>query len=87
MQLSAQQSNIVQFVDDIFTSFEIIAEQKGINYTFNASLQNLFIWFDAEKLERVIVITSYSIHYTKLYDPGLTFSPSLLVTHKLFSPA
>ena len=34
--------------------------------------------FDPVQTTKTSVITSYSIHYTKLYDPGLAFHPPFL---------
>lgn len=54
LQLKASKHNIVPFVENIKLSFEELAREKQINYTFQASSQDIEVWFDTINLKKVI---------------------------------
>ncbi len=54
MHLHAHKHDIVSFLNEITQSFEILAEQKEIDFQFRSSIEKLEVWFDDEKLDKVI---------------------------------
>jgi signal transduction histidine kinase/ligand-binding sensor domain-containing protein/DNA-binding response OmpR family regulator len=54
LQLKASKNNIVLFVENIKLSFEDLAREKQINYSFHASSQDIEVWFDTINLKKVI---------------------------------
>lgn len=54
LQLKASKNNIVPFVENIKLSFEELAREKQIKYSFQASSQNIEVWFDTINLKKVI---------------------------------
>ncbi len=51
--MSIKPSNIVDFVKEIFLAFKETAESKEIEYTFSAQDEDMTLWFDMEKMEKV----------------------------------
>jgi len=54
LQLKASKNNIVPFVENIKLSFEELAKEKQIKYSFQASSQDIEVWFDTINLKKVI---------------------------------
>lgn len=54
LQLKASKNNIVPFVENIKLSFEELAREKQIKYSFQSSSQNIEVWFDTINLKKVI---------------------------------
>jgi signal transduction histidine kinase/ligand-binding sensor domain-containing protein/DNA-binding response OmpR family regulator len=54
LRLHPATGNIVHFVKELVYSFTDIAEKKNITYTFHASIEELDISFDPDKLERIM---------------------------------
>lgn len=54
LQLKASKNNIVPFVENIKLSFEELAKEKEIKYSFHSSNQNIEVWFDTINLKKVI---------------------------------
>lgn len=54
MKLYASESNIITFLNEVFLSFAELAENKNITYNFNTSRDDIKIWFDDDKLERIM---------------------------------
>jgi len=52
--LKVSQGNINQFLENIFSSFQHLATQQGIAYSFIPLKDGSGCWFDHEKLENVI---------------------------------
>jgi len=52
--LEVAEGNIVRFVYEIFLSFRILANTGNYTYTFNKSSETIKIYFDRDKLERVV---------------------------------
>jgi signal transduction histidine kinase/ligand-binding sensor domain-containing protein/DNA-binding response OmpR family regulator len=69
ISLKVSKGNITEFVNDIFTSFDQIAEQRKINYKLNIeSGLPSDCWFDHEKLENVLYnLISNAFKYTPEY--------------------
>ncbi len=51
--MSIKPGNIVYFVKEIFLAFKETAESREIEYTFFAQEDDMTIWFDMEKMEKV----------------------------------
>jgi signal transduction histidine kinase/ligand-binding sensor domain-containing protein/DNA-binding response OmpR family regulator len=54
LQLKESKNNIVPFVENIKLSFDELAKEKQINYSFQASSQDIEVWFDTINLKKVI---------------------------------
>ena len=53
MSLLASEDNIASFVKSIVMSFHSLAERKHIKFTFKTSNENLRIYFDQDKVEKI----------------------------------
>jgi signal transduction histidine kinase/ligand-binding sensor domain-containing protein/DNA-binding response OmpR family regulator len=61
--------DIVRFSKDISQSFMDIAEKKGIQFSFSANIDSLEIYFDRDKIEKILFnLLSNAFKYT--YDNG-----------------
>ena len=79
MHLTVRERNITSFIKRVSESFQGIADQKNINFTYQIDSKPLLVWFDAEKLETIIFnLLSNAFKYT---PPNGTISISL-ETHK-----
>ncbi len=71
--------DIIRFSKDISHSFIDIAEKKGIQFSFSANVDNLEIYFDKDKIEKIFFnLLSNAFKYT--HDNGavsvnLTYNP------------
>ncbi|MEY3500200.1 MAG: hypothetical protein RL308_1869, partial [Bacteroidota bacterium] len=54
LSLLASKNDIVSFIEDIKKSFEGLAQEKNINFQFNASSKNIEVWFDREKMKKIL---------------------------------
>ena len=45
--------NVVPFLHGLFTTFETRALTKNIQYTFHAKEEEIYLWYDEEKIEKV----------------------------------
>jgi signal transduction histidine kinase/DNA-binding response OmpR family regulator len=54
IDLSVSKSDIVSFTRRVFESFQPMAEQKKINYHFHADVFECPLYFDEEKIDKVI---------------------------------
>ncbi len=54
VQLSPQSSDMVSFVQGVKTAFDGLAENRGINYQLNTSMQRIPICFDPDKMEKIV---------------------------------
>jgi signal transduction histidine kinase/DNA-binding response OmpR family regulator len=52
-QLVVAQGNIVFFIYEIFLSFQEQARIRNIEYTFNSEDENILVFFDRDKIEKV----------------------------------
>lgn len=63
--LEAAEGNIVKYVKEIFLSFTEYAKDGGYNYTFESSNDEIMLYFDRLKLERVFYnLISNAFRYT-----------------------
>ena len=66
LDLRASQQNIVNFVSTITESFDSMAVSRKIRLKFNSSLQELFVFFDQDKLEQILInLLSNALKFTK----------------------
>jgi signal transduction histidine kinase/ligand-binding sensor domain-containing protein/DNA-binding response OmpR family regulator len=54
LSLEIQKGDIIKFVKQIASAFEVIAEQKQIKLKIYSSEQALLLWFDHDKMEKII---------------------------------
>jgi len=54
MRLEAAEGNIVKFVNEIFIAFENYAQAKKISFKFNSKLDDIRLFFDRDKLEKIL---------------------------------
>ncbi|WP_242206467.1 hybrid sensor histidine kinase/response regulator transcription factor [Aestuariivivens insulae] len=54
MPLDLVQDNVVGFIKYVFESFESLAEEKRIKYTFYSEIDTLLMDFDSEKLSTIL---------------------------------
>ncbi|MGC6432294.1 MAG: hybrid sensor histidine kinase/response regulator transcription factor [Jejuia sp.] len=52
--LSASKANVVSFIKEIALSFQVPAKKKDIVVSFECSLNTLPVWFDWDKLEKIM---------------------------------
>ena len=66
MGLQANQTDLVQFLREIVSSYESLAADKKIKYFFYPEVQELNVYLDHEKIEKVIHnILSNAFKFTK----------------------
>lgn len=54
LELYASKNDIIPFVENIKLSFEELAIQRNINYSFTTSKENIEVWFDKIKMKKVL---------------------------------
>jgi signal transduction histidine kinase/ligand-binding sensor domain-containing protein/DNA-binding response OmpR family regulator len=54
MSLKTENSDIVKFIKDIIHSFEEYAVEKRINFRFYTNQNVCMMWFDADKLDKIL---------------------------------
>lgn len=54
MQLQAGQYDLIAFISDIFNAFEKTAHSRKIDYKFICKEENIDLWFDRNKLDKVL---------------------------------
>jgi ligand-binding sensor domain-containing protein/signal transduction histidine kinase/DNA-binding response OmpR family regulator len=54
MKLNLSANNIVSFVNEIYLSFQQLAVQNRVDYTFTTAEEDIQVYFDKEQLEKVI---------------------------------
>ena len=65
MQLHTQQTDLIKFVDDIHTLFELQTHAKRINLTYEHDTDRLPVWIDRQQFDKVLVnILSNAIKFT-----------------------
>ncbi len=65
MHLSVRERNITSFIKRVAESFQGIADQKNIHFSYHIDSKPLLVWFDAEKLETIIFnLLSNAFKYT-----------------------
>ena len=56
MEVKATLGELPQFITNIHAAFEPLANKKEISFVFANTSQAKMVWFDADKLEKVLVI-------------------------------
>jgi signal transduction histidine kinase/DNA-binding response OmpR family regulator len=54
MTLRVQETDLVLFVNELLSSFEALAQQRGIDFRFFTKETSLKCWIDPEKIEKVL---------------------------------
>ncbi len=55
MKLEASRANVIKFLKEISASFTSLAEQRQIVFISSFSKEPLFVYFDRDKLEKIII--------------------------------
>jgi len=65
MKLAVSEGNIVPFLKETFLLFSNLATQKQIDYELNSQIDELKMWYDADKIEKIISnLLSNAFKYT-----------------------
>lgn len=65
MKLAVSEGNIVPFLKETFLLFSNLATQKQIDYELNSQIGELKMWYDADKIEKIISnLLSNAFKYT-----------------------
>ena len=54
LKLSLRKDNLASFLESIFHAFDSLAEKQKIAYQFLCSKKSLHVWFDFEKIEKIV---------------------------------
>lgn len=54
INLKPSYGNIVEFINEIFQSFNDLSEKKNIKFEFNSTCEEFYTYFDKDKLEKII---------------------------------
>ncbi|MBR8534044.1 response regulator [Carboxylicivirga sediminis] len=54
LRLKPSKQNINDFLENIFSAFELLAKQRNINYQYKSITSMTDIWIDVEKMEKVV---------------------------------
>ncbi|MDT0606342.1 ATP-binding protein [Croceitalea rosinachiae] len=66
LELRASQQNIIKLVSAITESFNSMAVSRGIKLKFNSDLEELFVFYDADKMEKILVnLLSNAMKFTQ----------------------
>ncbi len=66
LDLRVSQQNIIKFIATITESFDSMAVSQNIRLKFKSTLQELFVFFDQDKLEQVLInLLSNALKFTK----------------------
>ncbi|HEY4787602.1 MAG TPA: ATP-binding protein, partial [Bacteroidales bacterium] len=55
LKISVQQGDIVKFIREVFGFYNELAFQKKIDYQFSSKEEKMDVWFDRDKLEKIIM--------------------------------
>ena len=55
MKLQTSSQDIIPFLRQLFAAFSSIGETQNIRSIFHSETQSLFVWFDHEKLEKILL--------------------------------
>ncbi len=65
IQLKASKNDIVTCIQEVFDSFKFMADRKGLDYRFESSFDHFDLWFDSEKMEKILTnLLSNAFKYT-----------------------
>ncbi len=70
MKVMVEQTELIAFLMKITENFRLIAEEKQIDFTFRADQEEVYIWIDRDKVEKIVFnLLSNAFKYTL---PGKT---------------
>lgn len=65
MKMQVQRVNVVAFTHKIMESFEAMAEERHIDFLFETEKEELYLWVDADKYEKIVFnLLSNAFKYT-----------------------
>lgn len=65
MPLRASKGNVVKFIANLVANFNSLAEKQGVKIYFESQQEFIEVWFDADKLEKILVnLLSNAIKFT-----------------------
>ena len=65
MKMQVQRVDIVPFVCKVMDNFEAVAEEHRIDFLFQTEKEHLYLWVDADKLEKIVFnLLSNAFKYT-----------------------
>ena len=65
MKMQVQRVDIVPFVRKVMDNFEAVAEEHRIDFLFQTEKEHLYLWVDADKLEKIVFnLLSNAFKYT-----------------------
>jgi signal transduction histidine kinase/DNA-binding response OmpR family regulator len=84
LELKVSEGNINVFLENIYSSFQHLADQQKISYTFTPLHESAQCWFDHEKLENVIFnLLSNAFKFT---SPKGRISLTTYMVHEEYRP-
>lgn len=54
MMLHASETDLIQFITEVMSAFDKVAEKRKIDFQLFTELQRLYLWFDPDMLDKVI---------------------------------
>lgn len=75
-KLAATNSNLINFVREIASSFKVSAKKADIHISFETNLKSSEVWFDWDKLEKILNNLIYNA--IKFTNPGGTINVRVL---------
>ena len=68
LQLKASKNKIVSYIENIKLSFDELAKERNINYTFNSSNEDIHVWCDKIKIKKIVLnLLSNAFKFTADY--------------------
>ena len=65
MKMQVQRVDVVLFVRKVMDNFEAVAEEHRIDFLFETEKEHLYLWVDADKLEKIVFnLLSNAFKYT-----------------------
>lgn len=65
MKILAEKTELVGFIQKVSDSFNLIAAEKGIDYSFTTDVAELHLWIDRDKVEKIMFnLLSNAFKYT-----------------------
>jgi signal transduction histidine kinase/ligand-binding sensor domain-containing protein/DNA-binding response OmpR family regulator len=81
IQLQAHKNDIISCIQEVVDTFKFLAERKQIQFQFQSTFSHFDLWFDAEKMEKIITnLLSNAFKYTN--SGHITISAALTSDEK-----